>query len=245
MKRLELGIGQIGNMFGIATRIEPIGRIGEQRSLRPSFEQVVGRGIIALHLIVDDALVGERRIERFQFVMPALLLHDGLADARIEHCVEIDVDEIVEIPKVLAGDRIDRLVGEGHRVEERVERALHQLNERILDRVFARAAQHGMFENMSDAGGIRRRCAKGDAKHFVFIVVDKREQFGARLGVPIQPAGRIDLGEGLLAQQFKTKRVSHPTFLKQLVSAGDNGVSFIARPPRQAIPKSPRARPDS
>src|SRR5580692_7107477 len=76
-----------------------------------------------------------------------------------------------------------------------------------------------MFENMGDAARVGRRRAKGDAEDLVLVVVDEREQFSARLGVPVQSPHGIDFGENLLAQQFKSKDEIHPTFLKQLGEA--------------------------
>ena len=80
----------------------------------------IGAGEGAAHFIVDDAAIGQRILWFFDVEMPALLQEDLLAvvDRRMKNGVEVDVHEVVEILVILAGHRIDRLIGEGHGVEE-------------------------------------------------------------------------------------------------------------------------------
>src|ERR1700730_12087895 len=108
--------------------------------------------------------------------MPALLLEYLRCQSRKEHRIQIDIDQVVEILDILARDRVAGLVRKRHGVEKRIERALHQLDERLLDRIFARAAQHGVLENMGDAGGIGRRSCEADAEYLVFVATQQREQ---------------------------------------------------------------------
>src|SRR5262249_1183270 len=136
--------------------------------------------------------------------MPALLLEYLRCQPRKEHRIQIDVDQVVEILDVLARDRIAGLVWKRHGVEKRVERTLHQLDERLLDRIFARAAQHRVFENMSDAGGIRRRGYETDAKYLVFVAIGEREQLGTGLYLPVITRHGVDFSQVLLAKELKT-----------------------------------------
>src|ERR1700694_3227496 len=118
--------------------------------------------------------------------MPALLLEDLWRQARKEHRIEVDVYQVVKILNVLARDRIAGLVGKRHRIEKGIERALHQLDERLLDLIFARSTQHRVLENMSDAGRICRRRAEADAEHLVLVAIEEREQLGAGIEMPIE-----------------------------------------------------------
>ena len=106
--------------------------------------------------------------------MPTFLLEGVRSDPRIKNRVKIDIDEVVEIPEILACDRIAGLVRKGHRIEEGVQRAFHELDEWFLHRVLARAAKHGVLKDVGDAGRVARRRAKSDAKHLVLVVIDER-----------------------------------------------------------------------
>ena len=109
--------------------------------------------------------------------------------------VQVDIDQVVEVLYVLAGDRVAGLVRVGHRVEEGVERAFGQLDEGLFGRVLARAAQNGVLQDMRQAGGVGGRGAEGDAKNFVFVLVFQREQFRAGLDVFVEGGEAPDLVE--------------------------------------------------
>ena len=89
----------------------------------------IRRGVHALHFVEDHAFVAERARRAVGFDVPAFLLEAVLVDAGEEHGVEVDVDEVVEILKVGAGDRVAGLVREGEGVEEGLERPLEQFDE--------------------------------------------------------------------------------------------------------------------
>jgi hypothetical protein len=141
--------------------------------------------------------------------MPALLFEGVRADARVEHGVEIDIDQVVEILQILARDRVTGLVGIGECVEEGVERALHQLDERVLDGIFARSAQHRMLEDVCNARRVRGHRAERHPEHLVLVAVDEREELRAGLGMAIEPCGGVELGQRLFAQQFETVGSRH------------------------------------
>src|ERR1700741_4432984 len=106
--------------------------------------------------------------------MPTFLLEGVRSDPRVKNRIKIDIDEVVKIPEILACDPIAGLVRKGHRIEEGVQRAFHELDEWVLHRILARAAKHGVLENVGDTGRVPRRRAKSDTKHFVVVVIDER-----------------------------------------------------------------------
>ena len=80
--------------------------------------------------------------------MPSFLLKDQGGKARIENRVQIDVDQVVEILDVLAGDRITGLVGVGEGIEKGIERAFYEFHERFFHRVFSGTAKDRVFKDM-------------------------------------------------------------------------------------------------
>jgi hypothetical protein len=67
---------------------------------------------------------------------------------------------------------------------------------RLVDRIFARAAQHRVLENMGGAGGTRRRDCETDANYLVFVAIDKREQLGTGLAKERKTVAHGRLGHG-------------------------------------------------
>ena len=141
----------------------------------------IGAGEGAAHFVVDDAAVGQRILWFFDVEMPALLQEDLLAvvDRRMKNGVEVDVHEVVEILVVLAGHRIDGLIGEGHGVEEGGQARAQEIHERLLGAVFARAVEHAVLEDVGDTGAALRRCAEADAEDLVGIAVFQLQKAGA------------------------------------------------------------------
>ena len=172
----EFRIGQVRDDGRVTPGVQTIGLVWEERTARFVPQQVIGRGIISLHFVKDHPLVTKRCIGVFDLVVPAFLLQGVFWDKRVEHGVEIDVDQVVEILQVLAGNWIAGLVGVGEGIQEGVERAFGQFNERLFDRIFARAAQDGMFHDVSDAVGRFGRRAERDAKDFVLVRVGNGHQ---------------------------------------------------------------------
>ena len=104
--------------------------------------------------------------------MPAFLAEDIplFIDVRIEHRVQIDVHQVLEIRVVAARHRVNSLVRISHSIEEGVERTLHKFDKRILDRKIPGAAQHRVLDDMCNAGGILRRRAESDIEYLVVIL---------------------------------------------------------------------------
>ena len=116
-------VGQVRNALGIAAGIQAVKRVREQGLLALLGQHGIRRGIHALHLIVDHALVGPGAVGAFRLHVPAFLAEDILADAGMKDRVDVDVDEIVKVAQVGAGHRIAGLVRKGEGVEKGLQRA--------------------------------------------------------------------------------------------------------------------------
>ena len=194
-----------GDRLGIAARLAAIRRIGIECRHDTAAEQIVGRGECALHLIVDHAAVTQRSIRIVKLVVPALL-HQHLrirAHGWIEHRIEVHIHQVLKVAVVSARDGIHRLVGERHRVEERIERALHKLHKRLLQRILARAAEHGVLHDMRHARIIHGRRAKTDRKDLVVVCRLKEKEPCARLLMDKRVPPPVRLRNLLRANQAK------------------------------------------
>src|SRR5690606_5137725 len=80
------------------------------------------------------------------------------------------------------------------------------------DRKFFRSAQHRMFENVRQAGGILRRCGKGDAEHLVLVVIDERKHLRPGLFVPVMARQRADLGDLFFGNEVIGGMIGHGGF---------------------------------
>ena len=137
--------------------------------------------------------------------MPAFLLEDAFLPVNIgiQDRVQIHVHQVFEIRIIAAGDRVDGLVGIGHGVEEGIERALGQLNKRILDREIPGSAQDGMLHNMGYAGGILRRGPEADVEDLVLIFRGQEDD----------PGPGLDMAEQVTVQA----RILQPSVFDQLI----------------------------
>ena len=140
----EILVGEVRDRARQATRLETIGGIGKERRLERVEEHVVRVGHNALHLVEHHTVIRERRVCVLELVVPALLFEDlfALVDGRMQHRIEIDIHKVHQVFLVRARNGIDRLVCEGHGVQERLHRALEQVHERFLHRELVRTAQY-------------------------------------------------------------------------------------------------------
>ena len=166
----ELLAGKLRNMGRVAAGDKTVAGVGEKAAENLIEAQGVRGGERALHLVEHHALVAGPAF-LVQLIMPALLAEDFrlLVDQRVQHRVHIDPHEIVKILPVAAGNRIEGLVPEGESVEKGIHGALQQLHKRFLDRIMIRAAEHGMFQDVKNAGIVPGLGLKGDAKGLVFL----------------------------------------------------------------------------
>ena len=196
---------EVRDGLGVAARLMAVRRRRVERVHDAALEQVVRRGERALHLVVDDAAVRERVLWLLDLIVPALLHEDlrVLAHVRVEDGIEVDVHEVLEVLVVAAGHRVHRLVRIRHRVEEGVERAFDELDERLLERVLARAAERRVLDDVRDARIVDRRRAERDGKDLVVVVVLEEEQARAALLVLERVGRRVDFRDVFLMLQAK------------------------------------------
>ena len=105
----------------------------------------------ALHLVVHHSAHGA-----VGTAVPALLLKHALVHhgQRAEHRVQVDIHQVFEVGLIGRSERVDRLIREGHRIQERCHAAFEQLQERRGHRVFFAACQHRVLQNVEHAGVI-------------------------------------------------------------------------------------------
>ena len=129
-------IGQLRDMLRVAAGDKSVAGIREQAAGHLALQESVRRCKGPLHLIEHHALAEGCAI-LIQFIMPPFLteyLRPGV-EQRVQHCVHIDPQEIDKILVIPAGYRIKGPIRECHGVQERIERAFHQLHKRLLYRV--------------------------------------------------------------------------------------------------------------
>ena len=177
-------VGKLGDAHGVAARIEAIAVIREQQRAYALFENIVKAGGRALHLIVNDAVyIGLAVL--IELKAPALLTEGvGIYHAAgRKDRVEIYLRKIEVIAHVAGGNGIDRLIGERHRVEEGVHRALDQIDEGLLHGVLFGAAEHRMLKDVENARGILGQGLEAHAEELVGIAVIDPAKLGADLFV--------------------------------------------------------------
>ena len=136
--------------------------------------------------------------------MPAFLPEDILIDARVEHCVYVDVNEIVKIAQIAASDGVAGLVGKGECVEKGLQRSLHQFHKGFLDGIFVRPAKNGVLQNVGNTCGVGWRRAKVDAKALVFVRVINGKQLRPRGLVPPQTGGAVHFVQMLFCKKSES-----------------------------------------
>ena len=181
----EVFLGQVRDVVRIAARFNAIGRIGEEVFHDVPFELRVRRRKDAFHFIIDDAAINEVAVGRIEVVMPAFLHQDlfVLQHIREEDRIQVDVHQILEVGRIAAGNGIHGLIGEGHGVEEGVERAFDQFDEGFLQREFPGAAKNRVLADMGHTGAVRRRRTEGDGKDLIVVVIFDVKQAGTGLVV--------------------------------------------------------------
>ena len=219
----ELLVGERGNRARVAAALVRIGGVGIQRGVDGVVQHAHGVGQRALHLVEHHAVIAQRArvqvlgagltgvalavlaLRQVQLVVPAFLLKNGRlgVDGRVEHRVQVHIHQVVQILLIGGGDGVDGLIGVGHGVEERLHRALDQIDERLLDGELGRSAQHRVLKNMEHAGGIGRRRLKANGEGLVLVVARQVQQARARGGVAQHVGVRVELGHGLAALDGK------------------------------------------
>src|SRR5690606_2832135 len=93
-----------------------------------------------------------------------------LVQTREKYSIKINVEKIIKVLQVLAGERIGGPVRAGKSIHKGVKRAAYHHEKRIANRIPFAAAQGGVLKNVSDAGGVMGNRAQSHQKN-VFIIV--------------------------------------------------------------------------
>jgi len=137
--------------------------------------------------------------------VPALLLKDVRVKAGVKNRIKIHIDEVVEILDVLTGNGVARLVRIGHGIEKGLERTFQEFHKRLFQRVFPRAAENGMLQDVGHPRGVWGRRPKGDPKNLVLVVIDEGQEFTPcaavakklRLGSKLRDLSFMDLDKAV------------------------------------------------
>mmetsp|Transcript_11191 Transcript_11191/g.25072 ORF Transcript_11191/g.25072 Transcript_11191/m.25072 type:complete len:255 (+) Transcript_11191:2371-3135(+) len=197
---LEVVEGERRNHLRVTTRVHAICIVREQVLIRRAAVRVIWTGIDALHLIEDNALVDQWIVLVLDLVMPTLLSQDARITqcSRVEHSVQVDVDEVVEVLKVAARHWVAGAVWERHSIQERLQARLQQLHKGLFEWVLAAAAENGVLQHVGDAIRILRRRAEDHAERFVFICrLDHGDQLSTSAIVPEEVSLALELAHVL------------------------------------------------
>ena len=202
-------VSEVRNVDRIAAGFMLIGRMRIEDCVDLPPQNVIRLRKSALHLVVDNTVDCNLTVGAVCLVMPALLTENILffVNIWIKNRIQVDMHEVFEILLIAACDRIDCLVRIGHSVEEGVERTLGELDERILDREVPGAAEHCVFNDMRDTGGVLRRRAEGNVKDLVIVIFRKQCHARTCLFVPEQPAVAVHIRQELMRDHFVCRKV--------------------------------------
>ncbi len=202
----ELLVGERGDGARVSARLEAVGGVRVERARKRLVEHIVRIGERTLHLVEDHAVVGEFCLGALalDLEMPALLLKDARAgvDGRVQHRVEIDAHEVLEVGGIGGGHGVHGLVGEGEGVEEGLHARLEQVDEGLLDGVGVAAAEHRVLEDVEDARVVGGRGLEGDGEGLVHVGVREPQKARAgglmahHVGLPADLRHFLDMGNG-------------------------------------------------
>ena len=165
-------------MIGITTRDEAIGVVREHRTIQRLAAESPRAGKGALHFGIDDAVTDQPIV--LELVMPPLLApRPVVLDAQgMEHGVEIDRYEVLEITVIARRHGIDRAVRPGRGVQIGRHRALQEFDERLFHRITIGPTEHGMLKDVRHARIVDRRRLEGDAEGLVVIGAVQPDKLG-------------------------------------------------------------------
>ena len=132
------------------------------------------------HLIIHHAVIRQLPVLFLQLIVPPLL-HKDLGfpvNVWVQHRVQIDMHQVLEILVIGAGHRVHRLVRIRHGIEERVHGTFHQLHKGVFYRKLLGPTQNTVLQNVRHPGGIRRRRPKSDGKHLVLVIIGQQKHSG-------------------------------------------------------------------
>jgi len=137
--------------------------------------------------------------------VPSLLFEDAgaVVDGGMEHGIEVDAHEVLEVGRVGGGHWVHGLVREGEGVQERLHRRLEQVHERFLDGIGVGAAEDGVLEDVEDAGVIRGWRLEGDGERRVVIGAGEPQGAGTGGVVAKHVCAARDLGRACAEMTVK------------------------------------------
>ncbi len=137
--------------------------------------------------------------------MPAFLFEDVLVvvDVRVEDRIHVHISQVHEVGHVGRCHRIHGLIREGHGIQECLHAAFEQIDERLLHREPLRAAEHGMLQDVEDAGVISSRRLEGDGKGLVHVLILKEQQLRSADLMDHEERRSVYLVDGFNAQNLE------------------------------------------
>ena len=222
---LILFIGQRRDAGRVAAGNKAVGRIREHGPFQCIFQLSIRCSQSALHLVVHHSAHGA-----VGTAVPALLLKHALVhhSQRAEHRVQVDIHQVFEVGLIGRSERVDRLIREGHRIQERCHAAFEQLQERRGHRVFFAACQHRVLQNVEHASVIGREGAKADAKRLVGILIFHQQHRGTAHIVGKHGQGSVLFRAVLGTHEGITGKSFHFVFSFVVLKSFDTIVSFAA-----------------
>ena len=170
---LELLVAQIRNVFRLAAAVEVVGIAGKQVVAEGLPQGAGHRAHCAFHFIEDHTLEQQLavRVTRFREFQPVTFLGEiQRVQPGEEHGVQVDIQQVVEVLRVLTRKRVCSPVAAGERVHEGVERAPQHQEKRVPHRVSFAAAQGGVLQNVGNTGGIFGYCTQGHQEYVLAVV---------------------------------------------------------------------------
>lgn len=164
-------VAQVRNAGRIAAGLVGIGGAG-QKALEHVVHQRPERiGKSALHFIEDHAAKLERPGLILQMQVPALLGKGAARQQRMQHHVAVHVHDAEILVQVAGGKGVVGAVRAGHGIQKGQQAALVDFAEHIAHRIFFRAHEHRMLDNVGHAGGILRHGTEGNTEGLVRVLV--------------------------------------------------------------------------
>mmetsp|Transcript_20081 Transcript_20081/g.38220 ORF Transcript_20081/g.38220 Transcript_20081/m.38220 type:complete len:243 (-) Transcript_20081:187-915(-) len=197
-------MGELGDVDRVASAVVVVGACGVDVLRQRAAELRVRAAHGSFHLVEHHTLEHKRRrrvLGVLELQAVALLLEVVLGDFGEEHRVQVHGEQVVVVRDVARGEGVHGEVWSGHGVHERVQRALEHVEEGVAHRVLLRAAQHGVLEDVRDAGGVGRGGAEGDVERVVGVVTVCVKVLGACLVVgeghrrDVEVLDKLDLGD--------------------------------------------------
>ena len=174
----------------------------------------------ALHLGIDRALDAQLVVRVGEAIAPGLLAVDALVrdDRRMQAAVGVVVRVAEQLRLGEAADRVGRVQRARHGVHVGVVGLVAEVEEQGLGRVFLRAVERGVLEDVRQARVVDRAREEGQVEHAVGVVVGDVHQL--RAGALVLEVHDLRADEREIAQLFDDKALDLVADLGQLRAGG-------------------------